>query len=73
MQFLIPLKKYNIFLGPIKTSLIEHFKGEAVVEASSRPLKAAPPARPATMFTNSENQPAPNGEHPELQIQNIKD
>lgn len=27
MQFLIPLKKkYNIFWGPIKTSLIEHFK-----------------------------------------------
>lgn len=35
MQFLIPLKKYNIFLSPIKTSLIEHFKGEAV-EARTR-------------------------------------
>lgn len=33
MQFLIPLKKYNIFLSPIKTSLMERFGGGEAVEA----------------------------------------
>lgn len=53
MQFLIPLKKYNIFLSPIKTSLMEHFRGEAVEVCTrpARPLDAAP-ARSSLIFTN---------------------
>jgi len=59
MQFLIPLKKYNIFLSPIKTSLMEHFRGEAVeaCKGPTRPPKAEL-ALSALMFTNNEQESA---------------
>lgn len=71
MQFLIPLKKkYNIISSPIKTSLIEHFKGEAV-EARTHARRANTPTEgcTCTACTNVYQQtaraePEPSGSDP---------